>query len=93
MAPRVYSTARRNWARWIAVAADALQLGVFPAFLPGALSPLNDALDVAVAIVMVALLGWHIAFVPTIVAELIPTVDLFPSWTIAVLYVTRRPKA
>ena len=92
-------TAIRSWnepgrrkllARWVAVAADLLQIVVFPAFFPGILSPLNGALDVLVGFAMVLMLGWHVAFLPTFVAELIPFVDLFPTWTLAVLYVTRK---
>jgi hypothetical protein len=76
---------------WIvAVAADALQIVFLPAFGAGALSPLMDGLDVAVAIAMILLLGWHFAFLPTAVAELIPAFNLFPTWTAAVFFVTRR---
>ena len=76
-------------ARIIAIVADALQLVFFPAFAGGWLSPLNNALDVLVAIVMVRLVGWHVAFLPTFIAELIPAVDLFPTWTAAVWFATR----
>jgi hypothetical protein len=34
------------------------------------------------------MLGWHWAFLPAFAAELIPGVDLFPTWTAAVAYVT-----
>ena len=81
---------RKLLARSVAVAADLLQLVVFPAFFPGILSPLNGAFDVLVGFAMVLMLGWHVAFLPTFVAELIPFVDLFPTWTLAVLYVTRK---
>jgi len=81
---------RKLVARWVAVAADLLQIVVFPAFFPGILSPLNGALDVLVGFAMVLMLGWHVAFLPTFVAELIPFVDLFPTWTLAVLFVTRK---
>jgi len=43
----------------LAMAADALQIVVFPLFAEGALSPADDVLDVAVAAVLVHLLGWH----------------------------------
>jgi hypothetical protein len=77
-------------AAWIvALAADAIQVGGLPIFAEGALSPWNDVLDVIVAAAMVALLGWHWAFIPTLVAESLPLVDLIPSWTAAVLFVTR----
>ena len=81
---------RKLLARWVAVAADLLQIVIFPAFFPGILSPLNGALDVVVGFAMILMLGWHVAFLPTFVAELIPFVDLFPTWTLAVLYVTRK---
>ena len=38
------------------------------------------------------LVGWHFAFLPTFVAELVPGVDLIPTWTAAVWLVTRRRK-
>jgi len=81
--------ARRRIALAIAVVADAAQLAIFPAFFSGAASPLADGLDVAVGILMVVLLGWHIAFLPSFVVELLPGIDLFPTWTIAVLVATR----
>lgn len=80
-------------ARLLAVAADAVQLGMIPLFVGGAASPLNDALDLAVGAAMVWLLGWNWLFLPTFVAELIPFVDIAPTWTIAALIATRQAKA
>ena len=77
-------------ARWIAFGADVLQILLLPAFFAGELSPINGVLDVVVAVVLVSLLGWHPALLPTFIAELIPFVDLLPTWTAAVLFVTRR---
>jgi hypothetical protein len=79
-------------ARALAVIADAIQLGLLPLFVQGAASPLNDALDVAVGAAMVALVGWNWVFLPTFVTELIPVVDLAPTWTIAALIATRPRK-
>jgi hypothetical protein len=76
-------------ARLIAVFADALQILLLPAFLPGGFSAVNDVIDVAVAALMLRLVGWHWAFLPTFVAELVPFVDLVPSWTAAVWLATR----
>ena len=81
--------ARVKMARWIAVAADFLQIIVFPVFAPGAASPWDDALDAFVAVAMVSLLGWHWAFLPTFLAELVPGLDLVPTWTAAAFFVTR----
>ena len=76
-------------ARTIAVAADLVQIFVFPAFATGAASPCNDALDVLVAGTMALLIGWHWAFLPSFLAELLPGLDLVPTWTAAVFFVTR----
>ena len=88
-AGRRISATRIRIARVIAVLADAIQLGLFPAFGVGALSIVNDGLDVAVGLVLMFLVGWHFAFLPTFVAELIPGLDLIPTWTVAVWFVTR----
>ena len=76
----------------LAVAADALQIFVFPFFAEGALSPADDILDLAVAAAMVRLVGWHWEFLPAFAAELVPGVDLVPFWTVAVGNVYRKWK-
>jgi hypothetical protein len=81
---------RVRMARALGVAADVIQIVAMPLFFQGALAPWNDALDVAIGAAMIALLGWHVAFLPTFVAELIPFVNVFPTWTLAVWFVTRR---
>src|SRR5438552_17775480 len=75
-----------------AIAADALQIFVFPLFGEGALSPADDVLDLAVAAALIHLLGWHWEFLPAFAAELVPGIDLVPFWTIAVLNVYRKWK-
>jgi hypothetical protein len=77
-------------ARVIAVAADAVQIGLLPLFAGGAPTGFDAVLDVAVGVTMVALLGWHWAFLPAFAVELVPAVDLAPTWTIAVFIATRR---
>jgi hypothetical protein len=79
---------RAAWA--VAIAADVLQIVAFPFFAEGAMSPADSVLDLIVAFVMIRLLGWHWAFLPTAAAKLIPAADLFPTWTAAVWFVTRR---
>jgi hypothetical protein len=79
---------RLAWA--VAIAADALQIAAFPFFAEGGLSPADSALDLIVGFLMIRLLGWHWAFLPTLAAELIPGADLFPTWTAAVWFVTRQ---
>ena len=74
----------------IAIAADALQIGLFPLFAAGGASPADAVLDFLVAFVLTRLLGWHWAFLPSLANELIPGLDLFPTWTAAVWFVTRK---
>lgn len=77
----------------IAIAADAIQIGAMPFFAEGGVSPLDTALDLIVAAVLYRLLGWHWALLPTFAAEMIPGIDLFPTWTAAVFFMTRRQVA
>jgi len=76
-------------ARILAVMADAVQIGILPLFAPGAASPVNDVLDIFVGIALILLVGWHWVFVPTFLAELVPGLDLVPTWTAAVFFATR----
>lgn len=76
----------------LAIAADALQIVVFPFFSEGALSPADDVLDVGVAAVLLGLLGWHWEFLPSFIGELLPGVDFVPFWTLAVVNVYRKWK-
>ena len=74
----------------VAILADSLQFAVFPLFAEGALSPVDAVLDAVVAVTLVRLLGWHWAFLPTLMIEALPGADLFPTWTAAVFFVTRQ---
>jgi len=85
---RTLKTPEHRLAWLVAVAADALQIGAFPLFAPGAVSGADLVLDVVVAAFLIRLLGWHWAFLPSMLAELLPGFDLFPTWTAAVFYVT-----
>ncbi len=81
---------RRRQAAWlVALAADALQWVFLPLFWAGAASPFDEVLDVAIGFVLWRLLGWHWALLPALIAELVPGVDLVPTWTAAVWLATR----
>lgn len=73
----------------IAVFADVTQIVLFPLFAGGAASPWNDALDLAVGAALTAMIGWHWAFLPSFFVELVPGLDLVPTWTAAVFFATR----
>lgn len=76
----------------VAIAADALQIAVFPLFVQGAASPADDIVDFVVGSLLAWLLGWHWEFLPSFLAKLVPGVDLVPLWTIAVSNVYRKSK-
>ena len=76
----------------LAMVADAVQIVLFPLFVEGALSPLEDILDVIVAAALFRLIGWHWEFLPSFAAKLVPGVDLVPLWTLAVANVYRKWK-
>jgi hypothetical protein len=76
----------------LAILADALQIIVFPLFIEGAVSPVEDVLDFGIGAILIYLLGWHWEFLPSFFGELIPGVDLVPFWTLAVANVYRKSK-
>jgi hypothetical protein len=76
----------------LAIAADALQIVVFPFFSEGAFSPADDILDVAAGGILIYLLGWHWEFLPSFIGEMVPGVDFVPFWTLAVANVYRKRK-
>jgi hypothetical protein len=82
---------RRVWAaRGIAAAVDLVQIGLFPFFIEGSMNPVSAALDLVTCIVLIWLVGWHIAFLPTFIIEQLPVADLAPTWTLATLIATRK---
>jgi hypothetical protein len=83
-------TTKRVWlARGVALAADALQLGLLPLFVGGAPEAADLALEAVTGVLLCWICGFHPAFLPTAIGEALPMVDLFPSWTLATLFVTR----
>ncbi len=65
----------------IALCADLLQMGMFEVFLPGALSPPDDVLDIVMVVVLSLVLGFRWRFLFALALELTPGAALFPSWT------------
>ena len=77
---------RRAW--MVALAADLLQWVLFPLILGGAAAA-NVGIDLLVAFLLVRWMGWHVAFLPAFITELIPIANFVPSWTLAMWIVTR----
>jgi hypothetical protein len=83
------SARRVRAARILALVVDLGQVVLLPTFLPVMAAPIADAVDVAAAVALVLLVGWHWAFLPTFLVELVPLVDVVPTWTAAVFLATR----
>lgn len=68
---------------------DLSQIVLLPAFFPASLAGANNVIDMAAAVVLIALAGWHWAFLPTFLIEMIPMAELAPTWSVAVYIATR----
>jgi hypothetical protein len=92
-------TPKRIAAAWtIAIAADLIQLPISLSVATGILAvpaeTVDVAVDVGVMVLLSALLGFHYAFLPTFVLEVIPGTGLLPTWSGSVAYVIwQRKKA
>lgn len=67
----------------ITILADAIQL------IPGPLgwAFIDQIIDVIAMVLLSFTVGFHVLFLPTFVAELIPAVTMFPTWTACLLIV------
>jgi hypothetical protein len=83
--PTRLSRRRKLAALTIAGTADVLQVALFPLFIEGAASPFNITVDLITAILLTGVLGFRWRMALGLAAELIPGVDLFPTWTALVL--------
>ena len=80
---------RRIWiVRAVAAAADVIQIALFPFFVQGVFSPIDDIVDVVVCVILYYLIGWHIALIPTFLVKELPFADLAPTWTLAIAIAT-----
>lgn len=87
---------RARLALALAVLVDAIQVPLQGASLTGIgtlpAEALDLAIDAATALVVSRLIGFHWALLPTLAIELIPFVDLAPTWFACVSYVISRRK-
>ena len=90
VSPRAVTKGQKRAALAIAAVSDLVQMGLFPIFIEGALSPWELALDAVTAIALLVVLGvqWRLAI--ALALELVPAVDLFPTWTALVMTLPTR---
>lgn len=79
------SRRQKRMALAVAGFVDFIQIAVFPLFFEGGISPFDDALDIAAAVALMAICGFKWQFVLAFVLELVPFVDILPTWTAVVL--------
>ena len=89
--PKPLTRGRKAVALAIAAAADALQLALAPLFGEGFASPLDDVLDLGVAVALVGVIGFRSRLLLALAAELVPGAALFPTWTAVVLTLPTEP--
>jgi hypothetical protein len=85
------SRLRTGLALVVALLADALQILLGPLGWGFA----DEIIDVVAMLLISLLIGFHPLFVPTFVAEVIPVVDMLPTWTAcvtAVVFLKRRKR-
>src|SRR5262245_58772550 len=84
----VLSINRVRLAYAIAIATDLVQLALGPFGWTFA----DEILDIAAAIAIARLIGFHPLLLPTFVLELVPVADLLPTWTgcVALVIALRR---
>jgi hypothetical protein len=90
---RAVSRQRKRIAFTVALCADLAQIVLWPAFAGGAASPFDDALDVAVAVVLSLTLGFSPRLALAFALELVPGADLFPTWTAVVASIPAHEEA
>jgi hypothetical protein len=74
----------------VAVVVDAIQVPLTGASLTGI--GIDLAIDAVTAFALTRLVGFHWALLPTLALELIPFIDIAPTWTACVLYVIAQRK-
>jgi hypothetical protein len=88
--PARAGSARVRAAWVVAILVDAIQLGTSPMELAGPLAWfMETGADLLTGAVMIWLLGLHWVFLPSFLTKMLPFVDLAPTWTAAVFFVTR----
>ena len=89
--PRNRSHVRIAWV--VAVLVDGLQLITAPAEWTGPVVWVVEAgVDLVTMGVMMFLVGFHWAFLPSLVTKFLPFIDLAPTWTVALFIATRDRK-
>jgi hypothetical protein len=91
VAPSAVSRTRKRVALGIAALSDLVQWFFFPVLSEGALSPFEIALDAVTALLILVVVGFQWRLLIALAAELVPGLDMFPTWTAVVLSLPSTP--
>ena len=83
--PKGVHPARKRWAIAIAAASDVAQWFVLPVSVEGGVSPVEVGIDAVTALLILLVVGFHWRLAIALIAELVPGLDLAPTWTAVVL--------
>lgn len=83
--PKGVAPGRKRIALAIAAVSDVAQWFVLPATIEGGVSPLEAGIDAVTAIAILIAVGFHWRLAIALFAELLPGIDLAPTWTAVVL--------
>jgi hypothetical protein len=83
--PRAVSPTRKRVALAVAALSDLAQWFFFPVLVEGAASPFEIALDACTALIILLIVGFQWRLALALVTELVPGLDMFPTWTAVVL--------
>ncbi len=92
VAPGAIRPVRKRIALGVAVASDLVQWAFFPVMSEGAASPFEVALDALTALVILLIVGFQWRLLIALVAELVPGLDMFPTWAAVVLSLPVAPE-
>lgn len=91
--PGAVSQQRRRVALGVAVLSDVIQWVFFPVMSEGAASPFDIALDAVTAVIILLAVGFQWRLAIALAIEVVPGLDMFPTWTAVVLSIPTAPKA
>ena len=83
---------RKAAAIMVAGAADFLQIILWPLFSEGGFSPFETAVDFVTAVILMAICGFKWQFILAFAAELVPGLDLLPTWSAVALLIPSAPQ-
>ncbi len=83
--PRGVGRTRKRVALALAATADVVQWAFFPVAVEGAASPFEVALDACTALAILLTVGFQWRLAIALAAELVPGLDMFPTWMAVVL--------